>query len=97
MPVLAFAILQWVMIATRGQTLGKRWLHIKIVRESGAPVDFVTGVVLREWVLYLTNGIPSVGRFVGLIDALWIFAEGSRCLHDKVARTRVVSCMPTSF
>lgn len=85
---LGFAIYQWYLISTTGQSLGKKWLNIRIVGVGGRPVNFVNGVILREWVL------PFLGAFVpflGLIDALLIFGQKRQCLHDLIASTQVVS------
>jgi uncharacterized RDD family membrane protein YckC len=91
---LPLMIYQWYLIATRGQTLGKKWTGIKIVKMDGSRVDFVSGVVLRNWVLALPGFIPTVGRginsLVDLIDVLMIFGEQRRCLHDVIAGTKVV-------
>ena len=34
--------------------------------------------------------IPVIGSLVGLIDALLIFRDNRRCLHDNIADTMVV-------
>jgi uncharacterized RDD family membrane protein YckC len=89
--VLAFSIYQWYLIATTGQTLAKRWLGIMIVRTDGSPCGFVNGVLLRNWVIYvLLSFLPFVNYLVWLIDALMIFGDERRCLHDHIAGTRVV-------
>ena len=78
---------QWYLVATTGQSLAKRWFGIKIVRLDGSLPGFVNGVLLRSWVLHALN---AVCNFVGLIDALMIFGEQSRCLHDLIAGTKVI-------
>lgn len=88
--VLAFMIYQWYLIATTGQSLAKKWLGIKIVRVDGSPVGFVNGVILRSWVTGALSNIPVLGPIVGLVDALMIFGEERRCLHDHIAGTRVI-------
>lgn len=88
--IFALAIYQWVLISTTGQTLAKKWLKMKIVKVDGSPVDFVSGVVLRSWVAQALSAIPMVGGLVGLIDALMIFGEEQRCLHDHIAGTIVI-------
>jgi uncharacterized RDD family membrane protein YckC len=88
--MLGLAIYQWYLIATTGQTLGKKWLGIKIVKMDGGDVDFVSGVVLRSWVIGFIGMVPYIGGCVGLLDALWIFGEEHRCLHDHIAGTKVV-------
>jgi hypothetical protein len=35
--------------------------------------------------------IPFIGNFVNLADALFIFGEEHRCLHDHIAGTKVIS------
>jgi uncharacterized RDD family membrane protein YckC len=84
------AIYQWILIATTGQTLAKKWLKMKIVKVDGTPVDFVSGVILRSWVVQALSAIPMVGGLVGLIDALMIFGAEQRCLHDHIAGTIVI-------
>jgi uncharacterized RDD family membrane protein YckC len=82
---------QWYLVATSGQTLAKRWLKMKIVRENGESVGFVTGVLLRSWVLLAAGMIPFVGSFVGFTDAVAIFfGERRQTLHDRIASTLVV-------
>lgn len=83
--------LQWYLIATRGQTLGKMALKIRIELLDGRPVNFFTGVFLRNWILGLANMVIGV---IGLIDVLFIFGHEQRCLHDLIANTRVVAVGP---
>ncbi|MEO8180664.1 MAG: RDD family protein [Deltaproteobacteria bacterium] len=81
---------QCYLIATNGQSLAKRWLRIRIVRENGEAPGFLKGVVLRSWVLALLRVVPMVGHIVGLVDTLMIFGDDQRCLHDRIAGTRVI-------
>lgn len=90
MAVLGLAIYQWYLVATTGQSLGKKWLGIKIVRMDGSDVDFMSGVVLRSWVIGFIGAVPYIGACVSLLDALWIFGEEQRCLHDHIAGTKVI-------
>lgn len=96
LPVLAFTIYQWVLVARTGQTLAKKWMKIKIVRHDGSPVDFVSGVIMREWVTSFLSNLPYVGGIIGLVDALMIFSEDHQCLHDKIAKTKVIAVMPSA-
>lgn len=95
--VLPFALLcyQWYLIATSGQSLAKRWMKIKVVRLDNGPVGFVHGVLLREWILFGFQMIPILGRIVGLADAVMIFGNDRRCLHDQIAGTKVVLVLRT--
>ncbi len=93
---LAFMGYQWFLVSTTGQTLGKKWLGIKVVKNDGSPVNFVSGVLLREWVLTAAAFIPGVGNVVGLVDAVMIFGNDRRCMHDKIAGAKVVLALPST-
>ena len=82
----------WYLIATRGQTIGKRWLGLRIVKDTGAPVDFVTGVLLRAWITGVLGSLilSWIGCLFWIIDSCMIFGQERRCLHDHIASTRVV-------
>ena len=84
---LMLASYQWYLVAQTGQSLAKRWFRIKIVRMDGSLPGFVYGVLLRSWVLQALNAACNL---VGLIDALMIFGQESRCLHDQIAGTKVI-------
>lgn len=90
-PVLAVTIVQWYLIATSGQSIAKKLLGMKIVRLDGSDVGFVRGVILRVWVMGLLQAVPFVGSIIPLVDALMIFGEEHRCMHDQIAGTRVIS------
>jgi uncharacterized RDD family membrane protein YckC len=87
---LGIAIYQWVLISRTGQSLGKKWLGIRIERIDGAQVTFGTGVFLRNWVPKLIGSVPYLGALFQLIDCLFIFRDDRRCIHDHIAGTRVV-------
>ena len=89
-PVLLFQAFQWYLVSTRGQSLAKQWLRIRIVRLSGAPPGFVQGVLIRSWLIGLASAIPFLGGIVSIVDALFIFRDDKRCLHDLLAGTLVV-------
>jgi uncharacterized RDD family membrane protein YckC len=98
--LLVFAGYQYYLEAAKGQSLGKRWTGIKIVGPDGKAPGFLRGLVLRRGMLaafnlflLLTFGKPigqALGYLVVLADLLVIFAPGSRCIHDRLADTRVV-------
>jgi uncharacterized RDD family membrane protein YckC len=86
-PWIALKIIQWNLIATRGQTLGKMMLFKRIINVNGEIPGFISGVILRNWLRAALNSIP----IFGLIDVLFIFGESRRCIHDYLAGTRVVN------
>ena len=74
-----------LMLAWRGQTLGKMLLHIRVVRPDGSPISSgqawgraaVRGVLVH--MLALVNYLPA------------FFTNDKTCVHDMAAKTRVVS------
>jgi uncharacterized RDD family membrane protein YckC len=86
----ALAIYQMYLISTRGQSLAKKWLGIKIVKTDGTEAGFVHGVLLRAWVMGFIGQIPIVGAIASLVDPLLIFGDERRCLHDMIAGTKVI-------
>lgn len=85
--IIIVTVAQVVMLSKHGQTIGKKVLKMKIVKvDTGMNGGFVTNVVLRGFV----NGLLGIIPFYSLIDILFIFSDDRRCLHDKIAGTKVV-------
>jgi uncharacterized RDD family membrane protein YckC len=87
---LGLIIFQAYLVATSGQSIAKKLFKIKIVKLDGAPVNFVSGVLLRNWLMMLLQQIPVVNLILPLLDALFIFREDRRCIHDLIAGTKVI-------
>jgi len=85
-----FLVVQGYPLSATGQTWGKKWLNLKIVDLEGRKPEFLRLVGLRYGTTQLAVVIPVIGRIYGLVDALFIFREDKRCLHDHIAGTRVV-------
>jgi uncharacterized RDD family membrane protein YckC len=84
---LGVAIAQIVLLARRGQTIGKLLLGVRIVRKStGENGGFVVNVLLRS----VLNALLNMNPFYFLVDSCLIFREDRRCLHDLIADTVVV-------
>jgi uncharacterized RDD family membrane protein YckC len=89
--LLALIIVQVWMISTRGQSLGKRFLGIRIVKfADNARPGFVHGWLLRDFVTAVISAVPYVGTVFALVDVCFIFGEQRRCIHDLIAGTKVV-------
>ena len=86
-----FLVIHGYLIATRGQTVGKALLKIRIVRSDGSPASFARIVGLRYLTTSVLASIPVVGTIYGLVDCLLIFRASRRCLHDNIADTIVVT------
>lgn len=89
--MLAYVVLQLVLLYRHGQTLGKRWIGIRIVRGDGDRAGLLRLLLLRGFVPGLIGGIPYIGWVFALGNVLWIFGEERRCLHDHFADTIVVN------
>lgn len=76
-----------ILLSTKGQSLGKKILGIRIVNyEDDNNPGFVKAVLLRIAVNKLIAIIP----LYGLVDICAIFGQERRCIHDLIAGTRVV-------
>ncbi|WP_425395756.1 RDD family protein [Aeoliella sp.] len=86
-----FLAVNGYLLATNGQTVGKKLLGIKIVRTDGSRADFSRLTVRRYLPMSLLLLIPVFGIVVaGLVDPLMIFRGSRKCLHDEIADTVVV-------
>jgi uncharacterized RDD family membrane protein YckC len=96
---LALLGLQIFLLTSRGQSLGKILLGVRVVRaDDGEKPGFVRAWLLRELPSGTIQGLlqllPIVGFFLRFAfvttNYLMIFREDRRCLHDFIAGTRVV-------
>jgi hypothetical protein len=44
----------------------------------------------RFLVISMLGLVPRVGDWVGIVDVLMIFRKDRNCLHDDIAKTRVI-------
>jgi uncharacterized RDD family membrane protein YckC len=67
-----------VLLTKDGQTFGKKALGIRIVKmNTGENGGFAPNVLLR----LIANGLIGIIPFYGLVDILFIFRSGRRCIH----------------
>ena len=76
-----------------GQSVGKRLLGIKVVRVNGQPIELWRLILLRNIVLSIAAQACGV---IGLVDALMIFGDPQRCLHDYLADSIVIDVPPST-
>jgi len=62
----AYVLVQAVLVARTGQSLGKRMLGLRIVRPDGTLPGFVRGVLLRSWLFLVPFAATSL-----LLPQLW--------------------------
>jgi uncharacterized RDD family membrane protein YckC len=79
------------MVSKQGQTLGKRFVGIRIVmKDTLENGGFVVNVLKRGFLNGLLSLIP--GYF--LVDSLFVFRDDRRCIHDMIAGTVVIQAEP---
>jgi uncharacterized RDD family membrane protein YckC len=88
--LLLFTIVNGYLLMTRGQTVGKLLLGMRIVRPDGSAASPGRVIGLRYGVGWLLSAVPVVGMVYALVDCLMILRADRRCLHDMIANTIVV-------
>lgn len=79
--------------ARNGQTWGKQALRIRVVHDTGEPVDFGYAMlreVVVKWFLFNFIGgfFFSIPTIVNYLWPLW--DDENRCLHDMIVKSHVV-------
>jgi len=91
MSIVAFLLVHGYPLATRGQSVGKILVQTRIVSvEDGKILPFSKLIALRYLPLWVAAQIPVVAQIFGLADALFVFRDDRRCIHDLIAGTRVI-------
>ena len=87
---LGFLLIHGYLLKTKGQTVGKWLLGVRIADLDGAVPSFGTLIFRRYLPITLISQTPVVGAYFPLLDDLFIFREDHRCIHDLLAGTKVV-------
>ncbi|MFI0821617.1 RDD family protein [Streptomyces sp. NPDC021098] len=94
--VLVYFIYEGLMLTHYGQTVGKKAMKIRVaILETGEPPVGRPGWA-RAATYSLPEIVPCCGFVFWLVNVLWCTWDRPyrQCLHDKVARTVVVSTVP---
>ncbi len=84
--MVAVVAYEGLMLAAKGQTVGKMMLNIKVVTADGSPIS--RG---QAWGRALVRQLFGLVPCLGLIDYLVAFGSDRTCIHDVLAKTRVVN------
>jgi uncharacterized RDD family membrane protein YckC len=87
-----FLVINYRSLVASGQTVGKKVLEIKIVDLDGNLPTLRDHLLKRYGVYMLTAQVPMVGPVLNLINICFIFGAEKRCVHDLIAKTKVVKC-----
>jgi uncharacterized RDD family membrane protein YckC len=88
---LALFIYQTWLVSTTGQTIGKKYMRIRIVKVPDlSNGGFVSNFLLRSVAMYFIGAVPVVGTIAMIANPLFIFRDDRRCIHDHIAGTCVI-------
>jgi len=96
--LLSFSILNIYFLRKNGQTLGKKTFDIKIVRDDNGKVKLRDLLFKRYFPFYILLSLIMIASFftslffstILLINYLLIFNSKRKCLHDIIAKTKVI-------
>ena len=87
-----YLVINYRFLVSNGQTIGKKVLEIKIADLNGNLPVFQPQLLIRYAVYLLPGQVPFIGQLFSLVNVLFIFSAEKRCIHDLVAKTKVVKC-----
>ncbi|GGY74307.1 hypothetical protein GCM10011613_19610 [Cellvibrio zantedeschiae] len=102
-PMISFFLLHGYLLYHQGQTVGKKVMGIAIVTLDNQKPAFMALIAQRYFSQWIMGMVPVIGVALRLADVLLIFRRDKRCLHDLIARTKVidlsvkVAVTPNSF
>lgn len=88
--LLVVVVINAILLFKSNQTIGKKAMHLKIVRARYlTPVSSVR-IFLLHALLAALLVTPYIGPPLLIISGLFLFTADQRCLHDKIADTDVI-------
>ena len=88
--LLVFFAVNGYWLHTRGQSVGKRLLGIRIVRSTGERATLSRIIFARYLPTQAVGVVPVIGMLYALINIPFIFRDSRQCLHDRIADTIVI-------
>ncbi|HJV23798.1 MAG TPA: RDD family protein [Holophagaceae bacterium] len=88
--MLGIFIWNLVWLHKYGQTIGKRMMKVRIVRNDATRAGLGRIFWLRMFLPGAIGAIPIVGPLFSLVNICFIFRDDRRCIHDLIADTVVV-------
>lgn len=91
--MLAYLVYEGLMLSSRGQTVGKMAMKIRVGMLSNGAIPTGQAAWVRAAVYTLPEIVPCCGFIFWLVNVLWCTWDKpyQQCLHDKAAKTVVVS------
>lgn len=88
----AFMGVNYKLLSTNGQTVGKKVCGIKIVDLDNELPEFKKHILVRYLIYFMPGQVPIVGQLISMANILLIFGREKKCGHDYLAKTKVVIC-----
>ena len=85
-----FLGLNYNLLKSDGQTIGKRIMKIRIVGRDDQPLDIDEILLKRYMPIWAVSFIPVIGPVLCLANGLLIFRDSHACAHDEIANSKVV-------
>lgn len=86
-----YLLVNGYLLHSRGQTVGKWVLGIKIVSANSNNILPLWKVFFVRYVPFsIVAMLPFVGLFLAIINDLFIFRKDKRCIHDHLAGSKVI-------
>ena len=85
MPAVVGVFYEALMLASCGQTLGKKAVGTKVVNPDGSDIQSS-----QAWTRAISRQVMALTQILGVVDALMVFSRGHRTLHDRFGKTLVV-------
>ena len=89
-PFIIFFVLHGFLLQQYGQTIGKRIMGIAIVTMDNQKPAFFMLIVQRYLSQWVMGMVPVIGILLRLDDILAIYRPDRRCIHDHLAKTKVI-------
>jgi uncharacterized RDD family membrane protein YckC len=92
----AYIGIQWTFWASTGQSIGKKVMKTQVVNLDGSQASAKAIALKRYAIMSLIANVPVAGILVSLVGVLLIFRRDRNCLHDDIAKTRVIKLVASS-
>ncbi|WP_407286698.1 RDD family protein [Streptomyces sp. BP-8] len=91
--MLAYLVYEGLMLSSRGQTVGKMVMKVRVAMLANGSIPTPQAAWIRAAVYTLPEIVPCCGFVFWLVNVLWCTWDKpyQQCLHDKAAKTVVVS------
>lgn len=87
---IAYVAINFYHLHKYGQSFGKMVMGIKIVGLDDRKPGVLRLLLVRQLPAFLLHPVPFAGKAYQTLDMLFIFGPSRRCIHDYLARTKVV-------